>query len=187
MSFDFKNASKEDFDAKMSEISKESGDLKFFSKKEMRYLPEVLKEGEQVLALSSGIMDNNTWLISLTNERVIFLDKGMITGLSQTVIPLEKVNSISGKQGWVLGSITITDGAQNYKIDSVAKKSVPIFTNKVQKAIDDLKEKATQPAATPANDSRDKVAELEKLAGLMEKGILTQEEFQSEKQKILAL
>jgi hypothetical protein len=31
-------------------------------------------DGEQVLAFASGVMDNSTWLIALTDHRVIFLD-----------------------------------------------------------------------------------------------------------------
>ena len=60
------------------------GDDQFFTKKELKHLPEILREGEQLLAFTSGIMDGNTWLISLTDRRIIFLDKGMIWGLKQT-------------------------------------------------------------------------------------------------------
>lgn len=40
-------------------------------------------DGEEVLAFSSGLMDESTWLITLTNTRIIFLDKGMIYGLNK--------------------------------------------------------------------------------------------------------
>ena len=75
----------------IKELLREIGDDQFFTKKELKYLPEILMENEQVLAFSSGLMDGNTWLITLTNERVIFLDKGMLYGLKQTTIDLEKI------------------------------------------------------------------------------------------------
>ena len=63
--FDFKRASKEDLDQEYMRIAEESGDSMFFTKKELNHLPEILMEKEQVLAFSSGMMDNNTWLIAL--------------------------------------------------------------------------------------------------------------------------
>ena len=47
-------------------------------------------------------MDGNTWLITLTDRRIIFLDKGMIYGLKQTTIDLDKVNAVSGETGLFL-------------------------------------------------------------------------------------
>ncbi|MGZ4256811.1 MAG: SHOCT domain-containing protein [Gaiellaceae bacterium] len=44
---------------------------------------------------------------------------------------------------------------------------------------------ANAPAAAPASAQDDMVAQLEKLAGLKDKGILTQEEFDAQKQKLL--
>jgi hypothetical protein len=44
-----------------------------------------------------------------------------------------------------------------------------------------------QPAPAPATDMGDVTAELEKLADLKEKGILTEEEFAAKKQQILGL
>lgn len=44
---------------------------------------------------------------------------------------------------------------------------------------------ASAPAAAPAPAQDDMVAQLEKLAGLKDQGILTQEEFDAQKQKLL--
>jgi len=44
-----------------------------------------------------------------------------------------------------------------------------------------------QPASQPAPNNIDTTAELEKLAGLKEKGILTEEEFTAKKKQILGL
>ena len=50
----------------------------FGTKKEVSYLPEILNPDERVLGLISGFLDGNTWIIALTDRRVIFLDKGML-------------------------------------------------------------------------------------------------------------
>src|SRR3954451_16863952 len=105
MSFDFKHATPRELRAEYSRIAQEIGDDQFFTKKELKHLPDVLAEGEQVLAFTSGLMDGDTWLIALTDRRIIFLDKGMIWGLKQTLIDLDKVNSISGETGIFFGTI----------------------------------------------------------------------------------
>jgi hypothetical protein len=182
MSFDFKNATKQELQIKYKEIASKIGDDQFFTKKELHYLPEILREDEDVLAFSSGLMDGNTWLITLTNKRIIFLDKVMIWGLKQTSIDLEKINSISGKTGLIFGDIFIEDGAKERKITNVWKKTVKIFTNMVQDAIENNRKSNRQPQIKEDNP----YAKLEKLAELKEKGILSEEEFNIEKQKILS-
>ena len=80
--------------------------------------------GEQVLAFASGTMDGKTWLIVLTERRVIFLDRGLFYGLRQTVIPIAKINGITGETGMIFGKIAINDGAVVRKIKNVPKGAV---------------------------------------------------------------
>ena len=161
-------------------IAREMGDDQFFTKKELNYLPEILRDGEEVLAFSSGLMDGNTWLITLTNKRIIFLDKGIIYGLKQATIDLKKVNSVTCTTGLLLGTITITDGARDRTIKNVLKKTVKPFINKVQDAVEALSPQQQQ----QGND--DPLQILEKLAQLKETGIITQEDFDKKKADILS-
>jgi hypothetical protein len=184
MAFDFKSASKTELKNEYDRIAKEMGDDQFFTRKELSYLPEALRDGEQILAFTSGFMDGNTWLITLTDRRVIFLDKGMIYGLKQSAIDLDKVNAVSGSTGIFFGKISIEDGAKERIIENVWKKTVKIFTNKVQDAIETRKNTGSQSVSnTPLIE--DPYEKLEKLAGLKEKGIISEEEFNEEKKKIL--
>lgn len=185
MPFDFKNASHADRKREYGRIAKEIGDDQFFTKKELNHLPEVLSEGEQVLAFTSGLMDGNTWLVTLTDRRIIFLDKGMIYGLKQTAIDLDKVNSVSGETGIIFGKIIIEDGASSRLINNVWKKTVVAFSNKVRDAIE-ARKSALRHASTPQLTSDDIIMKLEKLAALLEKGIINQEEFVQQKARILA-
>ncbi len=183
--FNFKNASKVELKKEYKRIADEMGDDQFFTKKELNYLPEVLMEQEQVLGFTSGLMDGNTWLITLTDKRIIFMDKGMIYGLKQTVVDLDKVNAVSGSTGLFFGAITITDGATDRLIKNVWKKTVKNFTNKVQEALEARKhpQQAIQQEQEKEVDPYEK---LEKLAGLKDKGIISEEEFETQKKKILA-
>lgn len=182
MSFDFKNATPSELKAEYNRIAKEIGDDQFFTKKELNHLPQILADGEQILAFTSGLMDGDTWLITLTDRRIIFLDKGMIYGLKQTTIDLDKVNSVSGETGIFFGTIKVEDGAKERKIENVWKKTVVKFTNKARDAIE--ARKRPQHAAAPKAD--DLVSKLERLAALKDKGILSQQEFDAQKTKLLA-
>jgi len=185
MTFDFKNASPADLRREYNRIAVEIGDDQFFTKKELNHLPEILSIGEQVLAFTSGLMDGNTWLITLTDKRIIFLDKGMIFGLKQTTVDLDKVNSVSGQTGIFFGKIIIEDGASSREIGNVWKKTVVSFTNKVRDAIDARKStsKHVYNSQIPGEDI---VSKLERLAALFEKGVINQEEFAQQKAKLLA-
>ena len=157
----------------------------FGTKKEIKYLPEILAEDEAVLALTSGLMDGNTWLIVCTGKRVIFLDKGMIYGLKQRETPLERITSIEQKTGMMLGSVGIWDGAARMEITCVMKKTVRPFVEAVNRARDALKAAETGAQHSAAPSSTDAVSQLERLADLRDRGVLSDDEFQTQKAKIL--
>lgn len=186
MGFDFKHASAAERKAECKRIAADVGDDLFFTKKELDHLPEILLDGERVISFTSGMMDGNTWLITLTDKRIIFLDKGMLYGLKQAVIDLDKVNAVSGETGLILGSISIQDGATSRTIKNVQKKTVVNFTNKVRDALE-ARKRPQSFHSTPTNsaESSDIISQLERLASLKEKGILSQDEFEQQKSKLI--
>lgn len=186
MGFDFKNASAAERKAECKRIAAEVGDDLFFTKKELDHLPEILLDGERVISFTSGMMDGNTWLITLTDKRIIFLDKGMLYGLKQAVIDLDKVNAVSGETGLILGSISIQDGATTRTIKNVQKKTVVNFTNKVRDALEARKRpQSPHPISTNPAETTDVISQLERLASLKEKGMLSQDEFEQQKSKLI--
>lgn len=185
MSFDFKNAKPAELKEQYDRIAQEMGDARFFTRKELNHLPEVLMEGEQVLAFSSGIMEKKTWLIALTDKRIILLDKGMFFGLKQIFIDLDKVNAISGEAGIFFGKIIIQDGAKIHTIDNVFKKTVVRFTNKVRDAIENRKTGITQQAQENFAANEAIISQLERLVELKNQGFLNDEEFAAQKARIL--
>jgi len=157
----------------------------FGTKKEIKYLPEIMNDNEEINYLTTGYMGGNTWLIVCTNTRIIFLDKGMLYGLKQVETLLEKINSISQQQGLLLGAIAIWDGASKTVITNVPKRSVKPFVEAVNKAIANIKK--TPESNTQQKGVEDTAAQIEKMASLRDKGILTEEEFQAKKSRLLNL
>jgi len=159
----------------------------FGTKKEIRYLPDILTENESILALTSGLMGGNTWLIVCTEKRVIFLDKGMMYGLKQRETPLEKINSIEQKTGMMFGSIGIWDGAAHMEIKKVSKRTVRPFVEAVNRAREDLRSTESGHQQSTASQGADVASQLERLADLRDRGVLTESEFQAQKTRILGM
>ncbi|WP_370558909.1 PH domain-containing protein [Edwardsiella tarda] len=189
----YKTATKEQLKEEFIRLSNIVNDSPFGTKKEFFHLPEILNSGETPLAVASGIMENNTWLITLTNQRVIFLDKGMVFGLKQVDVRLQDIVSVGGKTGLMFGEIQISTTGQNYFIKNVLKKVIIPFTNLINETRNN-KDNLNQPAqhATTTHDDAtvklsfdEQMTKIERLADMRDEGILTDEEFQQQKQRIL--
>lgn len=180
----YKTATKEELKQEMKRLAAVVTDTPFGTKKEFFHLPEILNNGEQPLAIASGMMDNNTWLITLTNQRVIFLDKGMMYGVKQIDVSLRNIVSVGGKTGIILGEIMISTSGQNYTVKNVMKASVIPFTNLINETKNGLNDDK-KTSELPPPETSDFISKLERLASLKEKGILSEEEFQQQKQRIL--
>ena len=131
---DFRTATRSQLECVWKAIARETGDDRFFTTKELDILPQLMAEKEQVLSFSSGLVDSNTWLIVLTDQRIMLLDKGMFFGLKQISIELSKINSFESKTGLLFGSIDIGSNARNFSITNVWKKTVNPFTMKLREA-----------------------------------------------------
>jgi hypothetical protein len=172
---------------RLQEIRQQIDDLgqiySFGTRKEIRYLPDIVGPTENIKAMTSGMMDGNTWLITCTDHRVIFLDKGMIYGLRQIEIPIAQVNSIAQQTGVFFAEIAIYDGSKHMQIKMVEKRTVKEFVAAVNAAI----RKNNEPQGVPIQSQLlDVASQLEKLSNLKDKGVLTQEEFEQQKTKLLA-
>lgn len=152
----------------------------FGTKKEIKSLPEILAANEPVLGLTSGIMNGNTWLITLTDRRIIFLDKGFLYGLRQLEVPLEKINTIEQKTGLFFGQVGIADGSSTMAIGNILKASVKPFVLALNQALESRRHRASSNPTTSGI-----AAQISQLAALKEKGVLNQTEFEAAKTKVL--
>ena len=160
----------------------------FGTAKEVSHLPEILHDDENIKYLTSGLMDGTTWLVVCTQKRVILLDHGFLFGFKQSEMNLENINSISFQTGLLFGAIEIWHGGARMLIENCDKKTVKPFTDAVNAAMQAIKKGQGSASQAPVTSSSDDVvSQLERLASLMEKGILSQEEFQAQKKKLLGL
>ena len=177
--------------------------------RELEHLPHVMMEDELLLWMASGVLESTgkearqggTALIALTDRRILLLDKRLLFGVQTISIDLDRVNSVTGDKGLFFGNIKIQDGADEFKVGQVKNSTIQPFADRVQSAIQERKQAlANQSAAAIASATSrvsppplvltqppqvDVADQLEKLANLTERGILTPEEFAQQKAKLL--
>ncbi|UTC13203.1 hypothetical protein A4W75_05460 [Latilactobacillus curvatus] len=156
----------------------------FGTKKEVKALPEIISDNENILYATSGLVDGNTVLAVLTDIRILFIDKGLVYGIKSSEIPLNMINGVSYSKGMVLGSISVVNGAITTKIDNVSKATAPIFVDKIKDATAALKQNSQQTIVTNTSSTADEIL---KFKNLLDQGIITDEEFTAKKKELLGL
>lgn len=153
--------------------------------KELKHLHEVINEGENILGHTRGFYDGNTWLICVTNRRLLFLDKGMLSfGMKSTEIPLDSVGSVNYETKMMGGNITITAAGMDKHIGKMRKQDVKDVANLISEAAATMKKEIAGGGGTVSEVS--KMDELKKLAELKESGVISEEEFKEQKAKLLS-
>jgi hypothetical protein len=165
----------------------------FLGRKEIKELPNILWADESVENIIQGTYNNGNGILVATNNRLVFVDKGILFGLKVEDFPYDKISSIQYETGIIMGQLTIFTSGNKAIIDNVVKAKVRVFGDAVRAKISAPKAAPTsQPVinvhSIPAPQENVNVAEqLERLAKLKEQGILTEEEFAGQKKKLLGL
>ena len=133
-------------------------------------------------------------VIVATDRRIIMLDKGVFGSSEVAEMPYDSVSAITHSRGMFAGGLRIIGrGGTNFRIENVRpKEDAQEFADCVRSHLQAGSSGATatypakQTDTVPLMPSTGSVAdELEKLAGLLERGILSQEEFDATKRNLL--
>lgn len=151
----------------------------WFARKEVRHLSKVMNEGETIQALTSGVYEGNTWLVAVTTHRMLFLDKRLF-GLKQAELPLHQIIAVVHRIGFLSGKLLMATTVGQKDVTKIPKAE----TEKIANIVSVLVRGAQDPSSGSA--SKDIAAQLERLAALMERGLLTREEFTVQKAKLLS-
>ncbi len=158
----------------------------FWTRKEIKALPEILDEGEEIKALTSGMIDSSTWLIVCTDRRIIFLNCGMVLGVQQIQMPLDRVQSIDYQFMLFFGTIKVYDGVNVTSVGMILKPAILPFVKSTQEAMYAYRQNLVPHKPVASHAATDIASQLAKLAELKEKGYLSEEEFQTQKHKLLS-
>ncbi len=147
----------------------------------VKYLVGILQPNEQIEAFATGMFENKTMSLLTTNKRVIIFHKGLI-GSTQIEIPIEKINSIGQKKGFLVGELHIWDGSSKIVITKVPVGQISKYVSATNDIINNYKTIKIEMNQTVEKDITDKI---EKLAELHKEGILNDYEFATKKMELL--
>tara|TARA_B110000879_G_C10819998_1_gene373735 strand:+ start:66 stop:614 length:549 start_codon:yes stop_codon:yes gene_type:complete len=172
-----------------TQIQRIDGLSKFLGKREIKELPNILWENENVENLIQGTYNNGNGILVATNKRLVFIDKGLLYGLKVEDFPFDKISSIQYSTGMLLGKLTIFASGNKAIIDNVDKQRVRIFgvfvRNKISSNDSENSSQTTSSTRNNTDSQDDILSKLERLAKLKEQGILTEDEFVQQKHKLL--
>jgi Bacterial PH domain/Short C-terminal domain len=148
----------------------------------LSHLEKQIKTGEEPLLVVQGQMDDTAGVLAATSERVLFSGKFLFSTVLKE-LSYSKLNSISIESGILNSKIKFEYSGGNLEVKAVGKAEAKEFVEIVQAKIND---QAGSPKKEPDLAKDDMFEKLKKLAELKELGILTEEEFQQQKQKLLS-
>ncbi|KAA8365703.1 MULTISPECIES: PH domain-containing protein [Leuconostoc] len=157
----------------------------FGTKKEVKALPELLSADEIVLYATSGFVSKGTVLVVVTDQRLLFINKGLIYGTDFKEIPFKHINAVSYSKGLVFAKVSITNGANVTLIEQVSKDNAPTFVQKLKYAIEQQENASTHVMVKNTNDNS--INNLRNLKQLLDDGIITQDDFDAKKKQILGI
>ncbi|WP_306181328.1 PH domain-containing protein [Campylobacter jejuni] len=163
-----------------SQISDFSNAKNIFSRKEIKALPDILWENEKVKKAAQGTYNLAAGLLVATDKRLIFIDKGIFSLKVETFL-YDKISSIEYSTGLMFGEIVIYASGNKAKIKNMEKNETKEMAEFVRECTQN----------TDANNhisttNSDLTVELERISNLKDKGIITEEEFKTMKEKIIA-
>lgn len=172
-----------------SQINNLGGLESFLGRREIKELPNVLWGDEVVENIIQGTYNNGNGILVATNRRLVFVDKGLIYGLKVEDFAYDKISSIQYETGLLMGKLTIFTSGNKAIIENVMKSKVRAFGDSIRAKISapQIPMAASTVVNVTTSPENNVVEQLERLAKLKEQGILTEQEFVSQKKKILGL
>lgn len=158
-------------------------------KKEVKDLPGLLQDDEVLHGLLEAQFkdvhkqaSSGYGLAIMTNQRILCYRKSFIGTVTSEEIPLSKITGVSYRKGLMFGSVIVTASGNESIFENCSKSEAEKFAGTIKSLLADVNN--TSPTA--AAHQKSNLDELEKLFELKQKGILTEEEFATQKAKLLS-
>jgi hypothetical protein len=153
-----------------------------FKGNEVKNLEAQMRPGERVLELGQGSYEKESGLVVLTNQRLFFFQKAAMFGERIEEFSLSAISSISLNKGMSGEVLTVHASGNNAEI----KNLMPGRGSAIADAFNLQKSQSSGAVAPTAVASDvDPMAQLEKLAALRDKGIISDQDFEAKKAEIL--
>lgn len=167
----------------IQQIAKDTlpGNIRILVRKELKKLPGMLGESEQVLKLGQGRYEGKQGLVIATDHRVLFIDEGLVSSRRED-FPYERISSVQQEKGMMFGALTVFASGNKAVIDQIAPKE------RAGELADLIRSRQGGKPAGAANEgpSEDSALDkLKKLGELKDAGTISEEEFEQKKTKLM--
>lgn len=161
--------------------------IAFGANREIRLLHTYLHTDEKVESMCAGTYGDGRGLVVATNHRVFFVKDGWFKKVTQD-FPYHAVSSLEWKSGFFLGDLVIFGDGSAVQIAKLEKKAGSKIAKLIQlrqgKKFNLMETNHNVGASSNNNDNI--LAQLERLQKLKDGGVITQGEFERQKQLFLA-
>lgn len=182
--------SKDLYKKRLKEIKKQleslRANLSLFTKGEIKELPYVLDLDEKILAIIDAQFAKTTdaGILLVTPKRIISVSKAMFSPAKVNDFLNDNILEVSFVKNFVSPNIRIHTKEKTVEFESFFNKDyAEDFYHFISKIYNKEASKASSPEQNTFSESV--LEQLEKLGQLRENGILTEEEFTSQKKKLL--
>lgn len=146
--------------------------------KDLKLLSQLIANEEPIIIISVSYKDTNGVLAVLKNK-LIYATKGLISNESFE-ISYSKVSSAKIQSGLIQSKIAITGSGFDYEFKNIVKDGAKIFIEKLNALID---ENNSPKQSVPKEDVFEKLKKLSELKNL---GIISDEEYETQRKKFLS-
>jgi Bacterial PH domain/Short C-terminal domain len=150
--------------------------------RKVRLFAENLADNEHIVAGVCGFFRELRGRLVATETRLLFIERKGLFGSVVESFPYSRINEVATSKNILRGDLIINSGGSSETIKGIQKGLLTHFLTAVQHQLAEFR----QGGSTGTPFSRNGLAtELEKLAALRDRGVLSAEEFQAQKAKIL--
>ncbi len=159
--------------------------MRFGVGREIKALSTHLHDDERLVTMARGGLKGAQGIVVVTSERVIFLDQRIVT-VNFEDFPHSVITTISSSKAVLSAKVKLYAGSHSTEITDVIPKE---RGQEIVDAVRSAQAAAAAPSAAPAaaNPAPGKLDQLEQLGRLRDAGVLTPDEFEAEKRKVLGL
>lgn len=158
-----------------------------FGIRDIMALPKILGVNEKAIFCVQGEFDKRQGLMVITNKRAFFMLKGLLFGLKIISFQYEQISGVYSEKGLMFGSIIIGSSGTNQKIAKVLITGIDKAVRLINEHIEAQKNSNLNISINNNIPVQISLAdEIRSLAALRDDGLITEEEFQEQKRKLLA-
>jgi hypothetical protein len=162
---------------------------KFLVRKEIKRLTDYLALDEELITAASGMYEDHTGLLAVTDRRLLFLDEGIVRK-RQEEFHYSRISSAQWKPGMVMAEVKIFASSNVAVIGHIApKERAQEIAGYISRRIAEGSTSQQSAAESVASDSSavkaDPIEQIRRLAELRDLGAITADEFEAKKTQLL--